>query len=279
MSIQDDLIGRHPAGGYLNGVVSAVDEAPIATKCHRRLLIDHPLTDADKDSFSHLLILGHFSDDDIQELKDCYSALGYPKYGEMLAAQNKLPSKDKLKKGNLVEILLENYLVCLRKGEGKDIAFVYRLRYNPNVDFAMHGDDVLIVEKVKDTDCLKLYLGEAKYRKTPATKVLDDIYNALDYGKMPLSYAYLKTMLRDENSPLYPLLIKNTPHNIFRQGNMIYVGMLFSNSSTGDFIEKHWSLNNPCHVILSLGLDYCDNFINEIYDRAKNELGNGAAGL
>ena len=76
-------------------------------------------------------------------------------------------------KGNLGEILLAEYL---RSSSGLEL-LVYKLRFNPNVEQSMKGDDILLFDKSNIEN--KIIMGEAKYRTTPAKSVIDDIMDAL----------------------------------------------------------------------------------------------------
>ena len=73
---------------------------------------------------------------DPEEFTANVAALGYPESAETL---DKRPRTQSTRKGNFGEILASEYL---RQCEDYRIP-VYRLRYNPNPESSMKGDDVL----------------------------------------------------------------------------------------------------------------------------------------
>lgn len=77
--------------------------------------------------------------------------------------------------------------------QNKALIKAYKLRYNPNVDQAIKGDDMLLVDILTNqqgSEEVKLYLGEAKFRKTPTKTIVDTISEALGKEKLPLSYSF-----------------------------------------------------------------------------------------
>ena len=133
-------------------------------------------------------IIGHhYTQFRIDRLKEKYGSLGFEKYAEQ---HRKLPVADKVKKGNATEILLTDYV---QTTQGKEFIKVFKLKYNPNVDQAIKGDDTLMVDLFEENgnEKIKIYLGESKFRKTPAKDVIEDITNSLSKDTLPLSYTFL----------------------------------------------------------------------------------------
>ena len=155
MLTQKDLIGNHPSlpNVFAKWLVSN-DVAVTVTKSHRSLISQIPNNDIDLiDWLGRKIFEHHHSSDRTDKLKENYTKLGYAKYAEQ---HRKLPRVDKVKKGNATEILLIEYI---QSSLNKQLYHAYKLRYNPNVDQAIKGDDTLMVDlfKEKGTDKIKLY--------------------------------------------------------------------------------------------------------------------------
>ena len=66
------------------------------------------------------------------------------------------PTNPSTQKGNLAEVVLAEYIAA-----ANEVSLpVYRLRYNPNVEQAMKGDDVLAFDL--DSDPVRVIVGESK---------------------------------------------------------------------------------------------------------------------
>ncbi|GIK37994.1 MAG: hypothetical protein BroJett011_18270 [Chloroflexota bacterium] len=132
---------------------------------------------------------------DPEELHDNLAALGYT---ETIKVLDKRPRTPKTRKGNFGEILASEYL---RQAEGYQIP-VYRLRYNPNPESAMKGDDVLAF-KFGDPDGKgrEILIAEVKVRNTFAAQVITEAYDQLQCGHRPRpkSIPFIVTILRKEN--------------------------------------------------------------------------------
>ena len=71
-------------------------------------------------------------------------------------------------KGNVAEIILIEYL---KKSTGFS-PFIYKLRYNPNVEQSMKGDDVLLFNPKNVFE--RIYYGESKYRSVPSKQAIEE---------------------------------------------------------------------------------------------------------
>jgi hypothetical protein len=99
--------------------------------------------------------------------------LGFPEVAEEL---DNRPKADKTRMGNFGEILASEYL---RQLFGYDIP-VFRLRYNPNKNQSMKGDDVLAFNFGEDGKSEReIIVGESKVRKTYEKIAVKDGYDQL----------------------------------------------------------------------------------------------------
>ena len=269
MTKQINLIGNHPnvehpLGAWLN----ANDMAVTATKCHREL------TERDDEGNDDLilwmankLISHHYSNFRLEQLKKKYTELGFEKYAEQ---NRKLPIADKVKKGNATEILLTEYI---QSTLNRELIKVYKLKYNPNVDQAIKGDDTLMVDffEQESGNNIKIYLGESKFRQVPSKKVVDDVSTSLEKEKMPLSYSFLVEEIAKSNVELALILDDFIVQDIKDKGQLIYTGLLLSNEHTSKFVENNLNNDNPELIFISIGIQNPENFINLVFEKA-NEL-------
>lgn len=269
MSKQTDLIGEHPRNNHPIGEwLAANDIVTTATKCHRELT---EITPEKKQSLidwmAKTLIKHHYTDFRPKRLKEKFKELGFEKYAEQ---HRKLPVADKVKKGNATEVLLTEYI---QGTLGKELIKVFKLKYNPNVDQAIKGDDTLMVDlsTVEGKDALKVFLGESKFRKNPNKQVVDDISASLNKDKMPLSYSFLVEEIAKQDVDLALKLDEFIIQDVKDKGNLIYTGLLLSNSDSSRFVENNLNNDNPSLIFISMGIDNPEDFIYRVFDKA-NEL-------
>ena len=244
MPTQSELIGNHPSHPNIFAKWLVCNDVEVtSSKSHRSLTPIISTTDNELiEWLGQKLFEHHHSDYRIEKLKENYNKLGYEKYAEQ---HRKLPKADKTKKGNATEIILTEYIEsCLNKKMIK----VFKLKYNPNVDQAIKGDDTLLVDiiKGKKKDKVKLYLGEAKFRKTPNKGVVKTISKSLSKDKLPLSFTFLVDELGRyaETKDLADILDAYIIEEIKGKGDLIYTGFLLSNTNTYLIVESSLNSNN-----------------------------------
>jgi len=269
MPNQEDLIGSHPkAPNLFSKWLTCNDVAVTATKLHRSLTPLIASTDSTLvDWLGRKIFEHHHSEYRIRKLKENFGKLGFKKY----AKQNrKLPVADKTKKGNATEILLSEYI---EGSLGKKLVKVFKLKYNPNSDQAMKGDDTLLIDVVtnKKSTKVRLYLGEAKFRKIPTSAVIKTISKSLSKDKKPLSYSFIIDELgRNEDTKyLADLLDAFLIDEIKGKGDLIYTGFLLSNTDTFDVVEANLNSDNPFFVLISIGIDNPEELINKAFEKAE----------
>lgn len=270
MSKQDDLIGEHPAapnsfGNWLN----FNDHPHTPTKCHRELTEQQLYNRGDLiENLSNDIIKHHYPDERINRLVKNYAKLGFTEYSDYLEKTLKIPTNLTTKKGNLTEIILCEYICSSTR---KNLTHIYRFRYNPNVDQSMKGDDVLLID---DSDDIKVFLGEAKFRKTSAKDSVDKISESLTKDKQPLSYTLLTDILlknpqtEDLGERIDDFVREATKSN----EDVTYVGLLLSDTRTSFRVETHLNNDNPNLVFLSLGIENPETLIVEAFDLAQKKL-------
>lgn len=267
MHSQSELLGDHPNEHQFGRWLISSDLPLADGKCHRNL--QNIISSNDTELIEWLarrIIYHHYDEYRLEQLKLKYTELGFPEY----AKQNrKLPSVDKVKKGNATEILLIEYI---ESAQGKSFAKAYKFRYNPNVDQSVKGDDVLLADVSNDgtKNKVKIFMGEAKFRSTPTKNVVNEISKSLSKDKAPISYSFLVDELRrdQETKELAELLDSFMVSEIRGNGDITYTGFLFSNSSVSTVVETHLKSDNPKFVFISLGIDNPSELIDLVFNEA-----------
>jgi len=276
MPNQKDLLGSHPiAPDIFSTWLECNDIAVTATKTHRSLT---PLIATSDNALIEWLgtkiFEHHHSEYRIKKLKENFGTLGFKKYAEQ---NRKLPVADRTKKGNATEILLSEYI---EGSLGKKLVKVFKLKYNPNADQAMKGDDTLLVDVVTDRKNTKvrLYLGEAKFRKTPTSAVVKTISKSLSKDKKPLSYSFIVDELgrSDATKLLADLLDTFLIDEIKGKGDLIYTGFLLSNTDTFKVVEANLNSDNPFFVLVSVGIEDPEGLITKAFEKAEYLFNNPA---
>ena len=267
MRTQSELIGNHPIVPNFFGRWLLGNDIPVtSTKRHRSLVGILPTSDEELiDWLAKLLIIHHYDEYRLERLKEKYKEIGFEKYAE---EHRKLPRFDNTKKGNLAEILLSEYI---ENSLGRKLVKHFKLRYNPNVDQAMKGDDHLMVDLIDDKGDMqgKLYLGESKFRTKPTKQTVTDIVKALSRDKKPLSLTYIVDQIAKSDKVLANKLDDLIIDDIKGSGNLIYAGLLLSNGETETIVESHLNSDNPTFVLISLGIDDPERLVNLAFKKAE----------
>ena len=269
---QINLIGNHPDEEHPIGAWLVVNDIPATpTKCHRELTERNAEENGDLILWmATKLISHHYTAFRLDQLKRKYKELGFEKYAEQ---NRKLPIIDKVKKGNATEILLTEYI---QSTLNRELIKVFKLRYNPNVDQAIKGDDTLMVDLLEKEggNELKIFLGESKFRTTPTKQVVDNVSSSLEKEKMPLSYSFLVEEIAKDNVELALKLDDFIVQDIKDKGQLIYTGLLLSNEHTSKFVENNLNNDNPELIFISIGIQNPENFINLAFEKANELLAN-----
>lgn len=275
MTKQEELIGKHPNVEHPLGAWLKANDIPVTTtKCHRELTERNDEENGDLILWmANKLISHHYSNFRLEQLKKKYTELGFEKYAEQ---NRKLPIADKVKKGNATEILLTEYIQCTLN---RELIKVFKLKYNPNVDQAIKGDDTLMIDLYKqgNIDDLKIYLGESKFRTTPSKTAVNDISSSLEKEKMPLSYSFLVEEIAKDNEELALKLDDFIVQDIKDKGQLIYTGLLLSDLNTSANVERNLDNDNPELIFISIGIQNPENFINLVFEKANELITNPSA--
>lgn len=277
LSEQDKIIGKHPIPPCIfQRWVNHTDHPVTPTKKHRSLTETVTKRNEFIEQLSVWIIKHHITEHKINRLQRKSELLGKYGYEKYLQSQNLLPIDDKTRKGNATEIILCEYL---KSSSTLDLLF-YKLRFNGNVNQALKGDDVLLLNRKNIYD--KLIIGEAKFRGTPSKEVIEEISQNLESDKLPLSLTQIETYLDTIGEHALAEKISDLISNMHNaKFNIISSGFLLSTKSTTQKgkdtlsqVEKHLSSKNPNLVFISLGIENPDQIIEEAFNNANEILKN-----
>jgi len=265
MITQSQLIGEHPGNPNMFAKwLKCYDHEAKENKKHRELVSKIDDDEEIEEWLGELMVQHHYAIRDIEKMSQILIDLGFP---ECFEAYRKLPNVDKTQKANFTEILLLEYILsCLNK----ELIFDYRLKYNPNVDQSMKGDDVLIIDlgETEGTKDGRIYLGEAKFRSQPDAAAINDIIQTLAKSKLPLSISFLLSIIGEENYGSVTKLYSRIVKEIHVSNDMIYVGMLLSDLTTSKKVDQHLHSDNPQMVFLSLSVSDPGKIVKKAFDHA-----------
>lgn len=173
------------------------------------------------------------------------------------------PTNSSTQKGNLAEALLAEYV--------KDCCSlelpVYRLRYNPNVDQSMKGDDVLAFDFTGDAP--RLIVGEAKFRETPTPQVVRDIVAALlasHQAQVPSSLQFIADRLFEQDRLELGIRVYGCAQ-LIAEGRLKpeYVGLLMSDSRAHEKMHEHTASCGIPLAVVSLAVSDPVGLVSSCY--------------
>lgn len=137
----------------------------------------------------------------------------------------------------------------------------------------MKGDDVLLFDTQDPSS--KILKGEAKYRTTPNSSVIDDIVTGGENDKkMPVSISFIADRLSESGEVELAEKLYDVNAEMYKLNtSIVNVGLLLSNHNTSRLVDEHFDSDNPDFVILSLGIDNAQEIIEESFKIAFQKLG------
>lgn len=275
MTEQERLIGKHPKIPHILGQwTSHIDLPTNPNKKHRKLDEDIHLRTTAIDEISNWIIEHHIIDNKIKLLERKAKILQKHEFEQYVETSELLPTALITQKGNVAEIILVEYL----KESTTFSPIIHKLRYNPNVEQSMKGDDVLLLNP--DNLQEKVIYGESKYRSEPSKKTIEDIVANLEGSKrLPVSIGFVANILyeRKEDDLADQLmdlqtLLNNGVIAVHNVGFLMSTKSTTPSKDTASQVEKYSNTSNPNLVFLSLGLDNPLEIVEESFKLATNKL-------
>jgi hypothetical protein len=244
------VVGPHPTPPHPCGIHLAATDQNTAHAVPHRVLDDSPLQlVAFTNAMTQWIVTHHVSPEAIE--RDRVRRESLARQG-LVDPVKRFPINPSTQKGNWAEILLAEYVAASSHAQLP----VYRLRYNPNVDQSMKGDDVLAFDL--DSNPVRVIVGEAKFRSTPSKAVVEELVAGLvksHSGNIPASLQFVAERLFEAGHN--ELGAKVAACNaLFALGRLQldYVGLLVSSRDAHRHVERNAQSSFSRLVVMSLGL-------------------------
>ena len=262
-------LGQHPAPDAFGCHTKAEDGQTNCGIPHRSLTQDQRGRYATTEQLRAALIEHHASAGmlarDRRKIRNL-RAEGYPVTDDDV---HRFPRADKTRKGNLAEVFLAEYICA---ASNADVP-VYRLRYNPNVEQSMKGDDVLAFDFSSPRP--RIIVGEAKFRATPTKKAVRDIVGGLvrsHQAGLPASLQFVADRLYDVgNLGLADRVSDCSLQMANDKLDLSYVGLLLSNINSKSKIDQHSDGRLRDLVMISLGVDGPSQLVDDCFEGIEEE--------
>ncbi len=247
------ILGKHPAPPNPFGVIfSANDGTTNSDVPHRALSENEKLRPATVKCMREMLVKHHASPEALARTQQHLEAMNRLGFSDEQARLRRFPSNESTRKGNLAEVVLAEYVVS-----ASTLSLpVYRLRYNPNIEQSMKGDDVLAFDL--DADPVRVIIGESKFRGTASDVVVKDIVDCLfrsHKSGLPASLQFVADRLFDAGQIELGMKVIACA-KLFALGKLRldYVGMLLSDPRAANYVDRSTPASLRRLAMVSLGI-------------------------
>lgn len=266
----DEILGPHPMPDAFGCHTQAENTKTTSDVPHRALTQDNDSRDETVQQLREALIQHHTSEEMRERdrrKRESLSQLGYPVSDKKT---HRFPNSNKTQKGNLAEVFLAEYIVAIADAELP----VYRLRYNPNVEQSMKGDDVLAFDF--HSKRVRILVGESKFRGTPSKSAVEDIVAGLvrsHQAGLPVSLQFVADRLFETDNMDLGRRVENCAL-LMAQGrlDLQYVGLLLSNTNSKSHVDRHTNSDLRNLVMISLGVDEPNSLVRECFNGIEGDV-------
>lgn len=210
-----------------------------------------------------MLAQHHASPEALNRTEQHREALKRLGLGAEQARLRRFPTNPSTQKGNLAEIVLAEYVVAA----SGVVLPVYRLRYNPNIDQSMKGDDVLAFDL--EADPVRIIVGEAKFRGASSAAAVKEIVEGLvrsHKGGVPVSLQFVADRLFDAGQVDLAERVLNCARLFALEELRIdYVGLLLSDAQTATRVDAATPGSLRRLAMISLGVKDPDSLVDACY--------------
>lgn len=258
------ILGGHPAPPHPLSRILAAKDGKTQTKVAHRALTEKEGKRASAVKWIREMLARHHASPEALKLskqhREAMKRLGFEAQQERL---RRFPTNPSTRKGNLAEVVLAEYVVA---ASGVTLP-VYRLRYNPNVDQSMKGDDVLAFDL--DANPVRVIVGEAKFRAASSAAAVSEIVDGLlrsQKGGVPASLPFVADRLIEAGQADLGVRVLQCA-KLFALGTLRldYVGMLLSDRQSPDRVDAATPDSLRRLVMISLGIEDPDSLIEPCY--------------
>lgn len=258
------VLGAHPDPPHPFGEHLANNDGTTESKVpHRALSEKDGSRAAVVESLRAMLVQHHASPDALKRTEDHRQAMNRLGLDAEQARLRRFPTNASTQKGNLAEIVLAEYVVAANGV----VLPVYRLRYNPNVDQSMKGDDVLAFDL--DVEPPRIIVGEAKFRGTSSAAAVKEIVEGLlrSYKSgVPASLQFVADRLFEGGDDDLAGRVLDCAR-LFALGDLHidYVGMLLSDAKAAERVNAATPGSLRRLAMISLGVQDPDSLVDACY--------------
>lgn len=262
-----DIINEHPTGTHPFAIsLLSTDETTESNVDHRKLEENGEIN-----TFIEFMVPAlqnhHMSPAALERRRDLIESLRIQNAPIPLS---RFPHTDKTRKGNFAEVFLAEYLLSTTDARLP----VYRLRYNPNVEQSMKGDDVLLFDL--DSDPVRIIVGEAKFRETPNRQAVIDTIDGLVRSNrvgLPVSLMFVADRLFEEGLNELGMRVQNCAL-IFGTDRLRidYVGLLMGNRNASKNIKSHTTNDLHNLLMISLGANSPTSIVQQTFARLEGAV-------
>lgn len=260
----DRILGDHPSAAHPLGKLLSASDGKTDNKVPHRALSE--LNGSRPTAIKYLktiLTNHHASPEAIKRSAERRKAIEQLGLGAAQASLRRFPTNSSTQKGNLAEVVLADYVVA---SSGLALP-VYRLRYNPNVDQSMKGDDVLAFDL--DSDPVRIVVGEAKFRGASSTAAVTEIVEGLvrsHKGGVPVSLQFVADRLFEQGDAKLGARVMECAV-LFARGKLRldYVGLLLSDDKAAARVDASTPATKTRLAMISLSVTDPDGLVTSCY--------------
>lgn len=262
-----NIINDHPTGTHPFAVSLLSTDITTACGVAHRKLEENGHNDVFLDFIVPVLQTHHISLDALERRKDLIQSL---RIANAPIPPSPYPQNTTTRKGNFAEVFLAEYLRSTTEAQIP----VYRLRYNPNVEQSMKGDDVLLFDM--DSDPVRIIVGEAKFRGTPTKQAVVDTIDGLvrsNRAGLPVSLMFVADRLFEEGKNDMAKKVQSCAILFATNRLQIdYVGLLMSNRNASNHVNN--DTTNELHnlLMISLGVQSPETIVQQAFARLEDAV-------
>ena len=258
-------LGPHPAPPHPFGeAFLATDGYTQSEVLHRALSEQDGKREIAVAGIQEMLVRHHASPEMLKRTRRLHKAMSQLGFGGALPnPARRFPTDSNTRKGNLAEIVLAEYIVATADAELP----IYRLRYNPNIEQSMKGDDVLAFDL--DANPVRIIVGEAKFRSDSSTEIVRELVESLvrSYkGSAPASLQFVADRLFDSGQEELGDRVFQCAALILQDKLRIdYVGLLLSDTKSAGRVDRATPTDLRRLVMISLGVEAPASLVDDCY--------------
>ena len=258
------ILGDHPTPPHpLGEILSSADRTTKNKVPHRALAEKDGTRSVAVAYLRAMLVRHHASPEAVEPTRQHRQAMNRLGFKAEQARLRRVPTNPSTRKGNLAEIVLAEYVVSA----SGVVLPVYRLRYNPNVDQSMKGDDVLAFDL--DAEPVRIILGEAKFRGASSAAAVKEIVEGLvqsHKGGVPASLQFVANRLFEAGQvELGGRVLDCARLLALGELRIDYVGMLLSDTQAADRVDDATPGSLRRLAMISLGVKDPDTLVDACY--------------